>query len=546
MLQPSSPFAAGWRFFFMFPDQGLGIGLRPTHYQRFKKDPPRSLGWVEAITENYLPWDLLPRPRSKRHLLEIRQNIPVALHGVSLSLGSEDGARAVFLKALKELADEVEPLWISDHLCWSSLQGENFHDLLPLPYTEEAIDVVVKNILRTQDTLKRRILIENLSSYVTFSSSEMTEWEFLSEVVRRADCGILLDINNVYVSSVNHGFDPIEYLRAIPRERIGQIHLAGHSVKDGYLIDTHDAPVCAEVWELFRWSTRHLGLYSTMIEWDSDIPELEVLEAEIAKAGKIRKEISTTMTNPTSLSETQARFAQFLKSPDGTCKGAEKIFVLPENSVKSLKTRIGVYQYAYFTRILESLASDYPELKRELGDEEFENLIRRYLEHYPIQSPILAEAGLHLPRFLAESTNHPPAIAASTAPLSEIAAIEWEKCLCRWSESSHPKDFAELIKMPEEEQLRQILILAPSIRFFKNEKKNLVFFKLRNEIKTLELTPSMGQLLGEIRTGCTLGELAQMIEGSEALLAGDSASAMAWISNWVAMGLICDFQAAET
>jgi len=275
-----------------FPDHGLGVGLRPPHFSLFKDQPPRALGWVEALTENYLSWDQLPRPNSRRRLLEIRKNIAVALHGVSLSVGSADGVSGDYLKSLKELADQVEPLWISDHLCWTSNAGENFHDLLPLPYTCETIDTVVANVSRVQDFLGRRILLENLSSYVEFSCSEMTEWEFLSEIARRADCGILLDVNNVYVNSVNHAFDPLEYLRAIPRERIGQIHLAGHSVKEGYLIDTHDAPVCAEVWELFQWTTRHLGMASTMIEWDAKIPEFSVIEAEIEKAGAIRNSVS--------------------------------------------------------------------------------------------------------------------------------------------------------------------------------------------------------------------------------------------------------------
>lgn len=276
----------------LFSDQGLGVGLRPKHYPLFKTQPPQLLNWVEALTENYLSWTELPHPNSRRHLLEIRKNIPIALHGVSLSVGSAQCDRTPYLKALRELANQVEPLWISDHLCWTSHKGENFHDLLPLPYTSDAIDTVVANVLRAQDFLKRRILLENLSSYVEFPGSEMTEWEFLAEIASRADCGILLDVNNVYVSSVNHGFDPLEYLRAIPRERVGQIHLAGHSVKDGYLIDTHDAPVCDEVWELFRWTTKHLGLASTMIEWDDKIPEFSVIEAEIEKAGKIRKEFS--------------------------------------------------------------------------------------------------------------------------------------------------------------------------------------------------------------------------------------------------------------
>ncbi|MFL5813346.1 MAG: DUF692 domain-containing protein [Bdellovibrionia bacterium] len=276
----------------LFKDHGLGIGLRPQHFSHLKTKPHPSLQWVEALTENYLSWNELPKPNSRRHLLEIRKNIPIALHGVSLSVGSIGLDRTSYLQSLKELADQVEPLWISDHLCWTTHQGVNHHDLLPLPYTQEAINTVVENVQRAQDQLKRHILLENLSSYVEFASSEMTEWEFLAEIAKRADCGILLDINNVYVSSINHRFDPLKYLSAIPRERIGQIHLAGHSIQDGYLVDTHDAPVCTEVWDLFRWASENLGLASTMIEWDAKIPEFSVLMTEVEKAGAIRNDVA--------------------------------------------------------------------------------------------------------------------------------------------------------------------------------------------------------------------------------------------------------------
>jgi uncharacterized protein (UPF0276 family) len=205
-------------------------------------------------------------------------------------VGSTDPLNQAYLKRLKTLADRIEPAWISDHLCWTGVEGENLHDLLPLPYTEEALHHLVPKVLEVQEYLGRRMLIENVSSYVSFEHSEMEEWEFLSELSRRADCGILLDINNIYVSAVNHGFNPDKYLEGIPIDRVGQMHLAGHSNQGKYLLDTHDHPVTDEVWELYRRALRRFGPVSTLIEWDAEIPEFPVLEAEANRAKEIQRE----------------------------------------------------------------------------------------------------------------------------------------------------------------------------------------------------------------------------------------------------------------
>jgi uncharacterized protein len=228
--------------------------------------------------------------RSAQLLEKVRARLPVVLHGVSLSIGSADSLDRGYLARLRELIHRIEPAWVSDHLCWTGVDGENLHDLMPLPYTHEALTHVVDRISAVQDTLGRRILIENVSSYVEFAHSEMQEWEFVREVLERADCGLLLDVNNIYVSSVNHGFDPVKYLRAIPANRVAQIHLAGHTRKDGYLIDTHDHPVCPEVWDLYRLAVREFGLVSAMIERDAEIPDWDTLDAEVRMIGRIRDE----------------------------------------------------------------------------------------------------------------------------------------------------------------------------------------------------------------------------------------------------------------
>lgn len=266
------------------PYLGSGVGLRREHKDLFLQSPPRSISWVEVISENYLELtDGSPKKIAVEYLQKIRSHYPIALHGVTLSIGSTNPVRKDYLQRLQHLAEQIEPAWISDHLCFSQVHGVHLHDLFPLPYTEEAIQVTTENILRTQDFLKRQILIENVSSYITYKSSEMTEWEFLSEVSRRADCGILLDINNIFVSGFNHGFDPLEYLRAIPLERVGQIHLAGHEMEDGILIDTHGAPVREEVWSLYKTFLEMAGPRNSMIERDDNIPAWTELEKEILR-----------------------------------------------------------------------------------------------------------------------------------------------------------------------------------------------------------------------------------------------------------------------
>jgi uncharacterized protein len=258
---------------------GFGLGLRTPHYEAMLNEP-HAIDWLEVITENYL----VPGGKALDYLERIRERFPVVMHGVSLSIGSTDPIDVDYLASVRALAQRIEPHWISDHLCWTGIDGRNLHDLLPLPYTEEALDLVVARVGQVQDALGRRLLLENVSSYLTFHASDMSEWEFLREVAQRADCAILLDINNIYVSSVNHGFDPLTYLKAIPQERVRQFHLAGHSNLGGHLIDTHDHPIVEPVWNLYSAAVAHFGAVPTMIERDDNIPALAELVAELQVA----------------------------------------------------------------------------------------------------------------------------------------------------------------------------------------------------------------------------------------------------------------------
>lgn len=260
------------------PFQGFGLGLRPQHYPDFlAADQRQPVDFVEVISENFMV-----RGGRPLHVLDaVRERHPVALHGVSMSIGSADGVKPDYLARLKTLVDRVEPLWVSDHLCWTGIEGFNSHDLLPVPYTREALDVVCANIGRVQEALGREILLENPSSYITFADDTFSEHCFIAEMCARTGCYLLLDVNNIHVSATNHGFDPLAYLAGVPADRVRQIHLAGHSQGESLLIDTHDQPVPDVVWSLYEAARARLGPVAVMIERDDDIPPLADLLAEL-------------------------------------------------------------------------------------------------------------------------------------------------------------------------------------------------------------------------------------------------------------------------
>jgi uncharacterized protein len=265
-----------------FPMLGYGVGLRREHYSHVLDTRPK-VDWFEVITENFM----VAGGRALEVLEGVRANYPIVMHGVSMSIGSTDPLNRDYLRQLRDLARRFEPAWISDHLCWTGVGGRNLHDLLPLPYTEEAINHVVARIRTVQDALERPILIENVSSYMAFADSTMPEWEFISTIAGEADCGILLDINNIFVSAFNHRFDANDYIDAVPADRVVQYHLAGHSDHGTYLLDTHDHPVRDEVWTLYERAARRFGAVSALIEWDDNIPDFAELADTAAHARDI-------------------------------------------------------------------------------------------------------------------------------------------------------------------------------------------------------------------------------------------------------------------
>ncbi len=261
------------------PNLGLGIGLRTCHYAHILAEWPE-VDWFEIISENYM--DSQGRPR---HVLEqIVARYPVVMHGVSLSIGSTDPLDRDYLRRLKSLAEWVRPAWISDHVCWTGVAGRNTHDLLPLPLTEVTLQHVVERIKMVQDIMGRRIVLENPSTYVGFTGDSMPEWEFIGRMASDANCGLLLDVNNVYVSATNHEYNPVNYIQSLPAERVVQFHLAGHTNLGTHIIDTHDGQVINPVWELFRLAHQLTGGTSTLLEWDANIPSFSEVHAEVLKA----------------------------------------------------------------------------------------------------------------------------------------------------------------------------------------------------------------------------------------------------------------------
>lgn len=258
---------------------GFGLGLRAAYVDHIREHAP-AVDFFEVISDNHLP----RRPGRRDALAEIAERYPIVLHGVSMSIGSIDPLDIRYLTELRRLADRVGARWVSDHVCWTGVLGVNTHELLPLPFTESALRHVVRRVRDAQDVLGRRLVLENPSSYLGFASATMSEWEFLARLAEDADCGLLLDVNNVYVSSVNHDFDPVEYLRGLPHHRVSQMHLAGHTDHGTHIVDTHDAPVADPVWSLYRLAVRLTGGAPTLLEWDDHLPDFAVLQAELAKA----------------------------------------------------------------------------------------------------------------------------------------------------------------------------------------------------------------------------------------------------------------------
>jgi uncharacterized protein (UPF0276 family) len=410
--------------------------LRTAHYADFLATP-QPLDWLEIITDNFL----VEGGKPLKMLDRIRQDYPMAMHGVAMSLGAAQGIDAAYLKRVKALADRIEPLWVSDHLCWIGPGPEQLHDLYPLPYTDEAARHVIVQIQRAQDLLQRRLVIENVSSYINFAGSAASEWQFLSHIANAADCLLLVDVNNIYVSSVNHGFNPLDYLNALPPARVQQIHLAGHSDHGSYIVDTHDHPVAAPVWDLYAQACQRFGAVATMIERDDNIPPLPTLLQELDMARDIaRQNVKTSATVSPRERETRGTWAA---EQPGLSAHADAVplaqlqqrlsrYVLdraepPHHATALVRTkppatsehRLGIYHHAYRARLAEVLADSFAKTNLYMGSDVFNEVATAYAVQQPPCMRGLSRYGANLPAYLA--TLYP-----DNPELFELAQLDWD------------------------------------------------------------------------------------------------------------------------
>ena len=396
---------------------GFGLGLRTQHYADFlaRKQP---LDWLEIITDNYL----IDGGKPLAVIDAIRRDYPVAMHGVAMSIGASQGLDVPYLQRVKALADRIEPLWVSDHLCWTGPGPEQLHDLYPLPYTDESARHVIAQIRRAQDVLGRRLVLENVSSYIRYRHDSASEWQFLAHIAQEADCLLLVDVNNIYVSSVNHGFDPLTYLHALPAHRVQQIHLAGHSDNGDHIIDTHDHPVAQPVWDLYAKACQRFGAVAAMIERDDHIPPLAELLDEMATARRIAAQHMaspepvnaavmplTPAVDPLPLAAVQRHFADQVLAdalPPGTSDGP-------------VTGRLPIYHHAYRARLADVLADTYAKTFLYMGSDSFDVHARAFAVAHPPQTRSLNRYGEGLVEAL--RTQYP-----DNPELHELAQLDWD------------------------------------------------------------------------------------------------------------------------
>lgn len=526
------------------------------------------MDWFEAITENFM--DSGGRP--VRILEEVRRHYPVALHGVSLSIGSADPLHAGYLARLKELVERVDPFIVSDHLCWCGVDGSSLHDLLPLPFTEEAIEHVAERIGRVQDLLGRSILIENVSSYVTYRHSTMPEWEFLAETARRAGCGILLDLNNIYVNSVNHGFDPLDYIRHIPGERVGQFHLAGHTNMGRYLFDTHGGRIIDPVWRLYEQALERYGKVSTLIEWDEHIPSFERLADEARKAREFYEK--AVLKSPAAL-RADSPEGRLTPYPSPSAEASAPTLVQIQRWMKThiqpgarpdpaaaacLNTqggdpgveRLAVYAGGYFARVHDALAEIYEAVRHLLGDEAFRQLAEEYAVAYPSGEYNLTYVGRQLPGFL---QGH--AQTARLGFLPDLASLEWRIAMAFHAFDESPVDVQTLSEAASQDPEGLTLEFQPSAQVFtstwpvvdlwqarrtplvsidiplEGRPQSALIYRRGSEVFCEILPKEAFVLLEGLLSGATLGRSLERLSDAEEGLPLEQ-----WFADWASRGLL--------
>lgn len=457
---------------FGFKNLGFGMGLRSQHYPYIMKNWPKTVDWFEIISENFMDTD----GRPKRILAEIKEHYPIVMHGVSMSIGTTDPLNSEYMKKLKALMKWLNPPWVSDHLCWTGTAHKNTHDLLPVPYTEEALAHIIKKIKHVQDYIERPLIIENPSTYMEFKDSQMPEWEFISRMAEKSSCGLLLDVNNIYVSCYNHRLDPKEYIDALPHDRVVQIHLAGHDNMGTHIIDSHRGKVIDEVWALYRYVIGKAGKISTMIEWDEDVPSFNTVLKEVNKARKLTDRLKIPNQLPDMSGEREKRntkkpapYKKSLETFQNVILSGDAKKSRPENWVLSKdkfppENQLGVYINGYRARLFDVSNEDYKVLRHLLGNKNMNRLLDEYIEATPSNNFNITRYTVKFPEFVKKAAWLPQKIRQAAY---EMAVLETELMQISDMKETKPLDTKKFEKMTPEKFLKQKIYLRAALKLFK-------------------------------------------------------------------------------
>lgn len=541
------------------PNLGFGLGLRPKHYSHIFEHQP-DVHWFEIISENFM--DTGGKPR--RNLDKIREQYPVVMHGVAMSIGTVDPLNSEYLSKLKKLADEINPAWISDHLCWTGIAHKNSHDLLPIPYTEEALKHVISRIKQVQDFLERPIALENPSTYLEFKTSHLTESEFITEMARESGCHLLLDVNNVYVTCYNHRLDPKAYIDALPLDKVIQIHLSGHSNMGTHIIDTHDAHVVDEVWSLYQYVVHKAGrVPNTMIEWDDHIPEFDVLYAELEKAKEAAQDAKNYAPLP-DLAKQEAPYVANLQTPlvdaqtvmQDAILQATAIDTTPETWIRAKENfapqdQLAVYVNAYRFRLYDVTAEDYSVLKHYLGDHDFDHLIKDFANTVHSDHFNIGRYASHLPDFLKNhALGHPFAVELSTLEnaISQLTDPEETVPLQpQHLEGMTPQDLMETMLHPRK-ALQLFTFEYPVNAYYHDvkdersppppakEKTYLAVFRHEDVVWRMGLEAMEYELLSALFSQKTIGEALANVDASAAEELSE------YFARWMRNGMLAHYE----
>ncbi|MBI1301890.1 MAG: DUF692 family protein [Alphaproteobacteria bacterium] len=537
------------------PNLGFGLGLRPKHYSHIFENHP-DVDWFEIISENFM--DTGGKPR--RNLARIAERYPLVMHGVAMSIGTVDPLNSEYLTKLKKLADDVKPAWISDHLCWTGIAHKNSHDLLPVPYTEEALKHIISRITQVQDFLGRPIALENPSTYLEFKTSHIPESEFIAEMAKESGCHLLLDVNNVYVTCYNHRLDPKAYIDTLPLDKVVQIHLSGHTNKGTHIIDTHDDHVVDEVWQLYKYVVNKAGrVPNTMVEWDDNIPEFDVLYAELGKAKLAAKDAGNYAPLP-DLAKQEAPYVANAITPLADAQTTMQEAILQGTAIDSNPDawirakaefapvdQLAVYVNAYRFRLYDVTAEDYSVLKHYLGDDDFDRLIKDFVNTAHSDHFNVGRYAAHLPDFIRTHTLATPfaielatlenAISQLTDPEETIALTPAHL------EGMTPDALMESVLYPRK-ALQLFAFEYPVNAYFREmkdeqsptppaaQKSYLAVFRHEDVVWRMDLEAMEYDLLSALFAGKTIGEALANVDESAAGKLSE------YFSRWMRNGLL--------